>query len=182
MRTTKILLSSCAAALAAFATLPAAADWRPDAVAVQGGVGEDVDQAAVGVVWDWDWQLKRRGLFTAHTELLVSRWRTHQVGGGRYHLHQVALVPMLRIRPDAGAAAWFLEFGIGASYLTRDYVTPERTFSTRWNFYDVIGAGFSFGERRRHELGLRYVHVSNGGVRQPNPGEDFLLLRYTARF
>jgi hypothetical protein len=133
-------------------------------------------------VWDWDWRLQRRGLFTAQTELLVSQWRADRVGGGSYSLQQYTLLPVLRIRPDEGRSPWYLEAGIGASWLSRDYVTPNKTFGSRWNFYDMLGGGYSFGASRRHELGLRYVHTSNLGIRDPNPGEDFLLLRYGVKF
>jgi hypothetical protein len=182
MPTRKLFPISCAALLAAFATLPALADWQPDAVVLQAGGGDAATKGSVGLAWDWDWQLRRRGLFTAHTELLLSHWRADRAGGGHASYRQVTLLPLLRIRPDAGHAPWFMEFGIGASWLDREFVTAEKTFSTRWNFYDVIGGGYSFGAQRRHELGLRYVHVSNAGIRKPNPGADFLLLRYAYRF
>lgn len=174
------------AALAGVLCLPAAhaVDWRPDAVMVQGGAGPDHTAAiAAGLVWDWDWLRRRRALVTAQTEFFVSQWRADAAGGGRQSLQQVTLLPLLRMQLDRGRSPWYLELGVGASYLSKDYVTPDKTFSTRWNFYDVIGAGYRFGGAEgRHELGLRYVHISNLGIRKPNPGEDFVLLRYAAKF
>ena len=38
------------------------------------------------------------------------------------------------------------------------------------------------GDEHQHELGIRWVHVSNGGLKEPNPGQDFLQLRYVSRF
>lgn len=172
-------------ALAAMACLQAAhADWRPDGAFVFGGVApHDTYSLATGLTWDWDWQAQRWGMqFGAHTELIASAWRADAVGGGSYSLAQVALLPVLRARPGNGRSPWFLEFGIGASYLSKGYATPDKTFSTRWNFYDMLGVGYSFGAGNSQELGLRYVHTSNAGVRDPNPGEDFLQLRYGWRF
>ena len=68
-----------------------------------------------------------------------------------------------------------------ASWFDRAYRTPRRDFSTRWNFYDTIGVGHSFGAQHQHELGIRWVHVSNAGIKEPNPGQDFLQLRYAVR-
>jgi lipid A 3-O-deacylase len=177
-------LLACAALASALAAGGAAAmDLRPDGVAVQGGPAKHGARAvAAALVWDWDTRKERRGLFTGQTELILSHWRADALGGGSQGLQQLALVPVLRIEPDHGRSPWYLEAGIGISLLSRDYSTPDKTFSTRWNFYDVLGAGYRFGDHGQHELGLRYNHVSNAGLRKPNPGEDFLLLRYALRF
>jgi lipid A 3-O-deacylase len=31
-------------------------------------------------------------------------------------------------------------------------------------------------------VALRWVHISNAGFKQPNPGQDFLQVRYVQRF
>ena len=60
---------------------------------------------------------------------------------------------------------------------------PEtKRFTTTFNFVDVIGVGRSFGPSRTQELGLRLQHVSNAGIRVPNPGQNFVQLRYAASF
>lgn len=160
-----------------------AADFRPDGAFVTGAVApHGTATLGTGLVWDWDWRAERRALVTVQTELIVSGWRADAVGGGSQHLAQVALLPVLRMRLDRGRSPWFLELGVGASYTSKAYVTPNKVTSTRWNFYDMLGLGHSFGAGRRQELGLRYVHLSNGGARDPNPGEDFLQLRYGWRF
>jgi len=76
-------------------------------------------------------------------------------------------VPGFRFALKDGHSRWFLEAGIGASYLDKDYATPDKTFSTRWNIYDLVGLGYRFGAGEQHELGWRYVHVSNGSFAGP---------------
>jgi lipid A 3-O-deacylase len=67
--------------------------------------------------------------------------------------------------------------------MDRNYETPRKRFSTRWNFYDMVGVGHTYGgPQERHEVGLRLVHTSNAGIKNPNPGENFLQLRYAYRF
>lgn len=162
-----------------------AVDLKPDGASIETGVGKQgTRMAGVGLLWDWDFERMRpRAELTAHTELLLNRWRYDAVGGGSDQLTQVVLLPLLRMRLERGASPWFIEVGIGASYLSRDYETPRKRFSTRWNFYDVLGLGHTYGgPRGRHEVGLRLVHTSNAGIENPNPGENFLQLRYTYRF
>ena len=186
MKTKTSKLARTLALVAAATSLgnASALDLMPDGYVVQGGAGTNTaNMAGAGVVWDWNWELlRRKAEITAHTELLVNHWRADAFGGGTQGFTQLVLLPTARFRLSQGRSPWFMEFGIGISVLDRKYLTPHRTFSTRWNFYDTIGIGHSFGASHEHELGLRWVHVSNANIKKPNPGQDFLQLRYAARF
>jgi len=162
-----------------------AVDLKPDGAIVHGAFGKDgTHMAGVGLVWDWDFErLRRKAALTAHTELLLNRWQYDAVGGGKDQLTQWVLLPVLRMRLDRGESPWFIELGIGASWMDRSYETPRKRFGTRWNFHDVLGVGHTLGgPGGRHELGVRLIHTSNGGLKDPNPGENFLQLRYVHRF
>jgi lipid A 3-O-deacylase len=182
---TKTMFRFLAAGLLAAGLSPAGAvELRPDGLAVQaGGGGNGSAMAGVGIVWNWDFErLRRKAELTAHTELMLNHLRADDFGGGSQGFTQVVVLPSLRMRLDQGRSPWFLELGIGASWMDKLYVTPKKTFSTQWNFYDMLGFGYSLDDQRRHELGLRWVHISNAGIKQPNPGQDFLQLRYVAHF
>jgi len=164
-------------------TVAPAMDLVPSGAFVQGGIGDfGARNATAGVWWGWNW---RRGLGSAElsgvTEAYVSRWSS-VFEGRRRGVTQVALVPLLRLRPEAGASPWFMELGIGVSTMDKLYLTRDEGFSTRFNFVDVLGIGRNFGEGRRHELSLRFAHISNANIKSPNPGENFLQLRYAASF
>ena len=185
MKTTKkklpVLLAS---AFAAAAPLSHALDLRPDGVSVQAGPGSHGSRiAGVGVIWDWDFErMRRKAELTAHTELMVNHWDAREAGGSRQSFTQLVVLPSLRMRLSRGASPWFIELGIGASWMDRLFVTPEKSFSTQWNFFDMMGVGHSLGGRDGgHEIGLRWVHVSNAGIKRPNPGQDFIQLRYVKR-
>ena len=146
----------------------------------------DVGLVSVGV--QWPWTLRRPFLgaeLTGHWDVHAAHWRapagTAQDGRTR-NWTQLALVPTLRLRFAGGASAWFMEGGIGLSVLNGTYATRYKRFSTRFNFTDHQGIGFNFGPRRQHELMLIVRHVSNGGIRKPNPGEDFVQIRYGVVF
>ncbi len=184
MLPTRPILARLALAAALGFSCVVHADWRPTGVMVQGGAAPHGTVAAsVGAVWQSDWRWKRSALFSYQTEFFLSQWRADRFGGGgHYGLQQAVLLPVLRAQPDAGRSPWFFELGIGASYLSKDYHTPDKEFGSRWNFYDMLGVGYQFGAGRTQELGLRYTHISNLSIRKPNPGEDFLMLRYARRF
>ncbi|WP_295958487.1 acyloxyacyl hydrolase [Rhodoferax sp.] len=122
------------------------------------------------------------GRVTLAWDLYLSDWKADALPGVRSQFSQIGLVPMFRYRFDAGQSPWFVEGGVGVSYLDESYQTANKSFSTQWNFSDHLGVGRSFGVERRQELGLYVKHVSNAGLRRPNPGETFVLLRYAYAF
>jgi lipid A 3-O-deacylase len=146
----------------------------------------DVGLVSVGVQWPWAWRRSLLGgELTGHWDTHVAHWRAPggtALPGGRRHWTQLAVVPTLRWRFDGGRSPWFVEGGIGLSVMDGHYATRRKAFSTRFNFTDHQGVGFNFGARRQHELMLVVRHVSNGGIRKPNPGEDFVQVRYSRAF
>ena len=171
---------SFALVLAGIAMAPAVSASATPSLFVQAGVGEDsVRAGSAGLVWDLPWQRPDRGLST-RAEMFVSGWRTPVAGGGRRSLWQVGVVPT--VRWSAAGSPWFVEGGIGLSLLDRELRTPHRTFSTRLNFSDNLAVGRRFGAQGEQELSLRWQHTSNAGIREPNPGLDLVMVRYTHGF
>lgn len=162
-----------------------AMDWAPAGFFIaEGGVTvHGTLSVTAGVAWPWQWtHAWRGGEWTASTELFVSHWSAKQPGGGRAAFTQVGLAPLFRYRFERGRSPVFAEGGVGVSYIDGLYTTDRKQFSTRFNFYDVVGIGMNFGAHGEHEIGLRFSHVSNAGIKHPNPGENFLQLRYARRF
>lgn len=178
--TRPLLLAITVAAMA----LPAAADGlRPSGYLVQAGSGDaGTWSGTAGVYWNWDWR-RRVGSFEAEgvTEAFVSYWNARG-REGRRGFTQIGVLPVLRLRPDAGRSPWFVEAGIGLSTMHPTFETESKRFSSAFNFVDIVGVGRSFGSERQHELGLRLQHVSNGGISVPNPGQNFVQLRYANSF
>jgi lipid A 3-O-deacylase len=156
-----------------------AAGWAPDGVFVEAAAAPSrTHSLTAGALWEWDW----RGSFgnteaSALTEVYLSRWRSRDET-----VTQVGLVPLVRLRLDHGRSPWFMEGGVGVSLMDDLYRNHGKAFSTRFNFVDVFGFGRSLGPDRRHEVSLRLAHVSNANIKRPNPGENFLQLRYAAMF
>lgn len=139
--------------------------------------------ASLGVTLPWQqWTYNLgSGHVTGHWDLFASRWSSQQ-HLGRQHTTVIGVVPSLRWRGDQGRAAWFAQVGTGLVLADKYYSTLHKAFSTRYNFASHLAVGMNFGERRQHELMLRVEHVSNAAIKKPNPGENFLQLRYAHRF
>ena len=159
------------------------ADWPAKGMFIEGAVaGRGTYSATVGALWPWGWKRDSwAGELSGISELWVSHWSARQVAG-RESFSQVGIQPLLRLRFEGGASPWFMEGGVGLSYTDVMYHTQDKQFSTKFNFIDSIGAGRSFGEDRKREVSLRITHFSNASIKTPNPGENFLQLRYAIRF
>ena len=178
-----------AAALLSLAASGVGAQARQDAspaLYLEGGPnlhgGADTQSVAIGLMLPWapnpSWQGGARSFYW---DLFASQWRA-PYEGARRSVSQVGVIATWRYRFDGGASPWFVEGGIGASVMDRLYRADARSFSTTFQFTEVIGAGYSFGAQGQHELSLRLQHFSNAGIRTPNPGENFVRLRYAYRF
>ena len=159
------------------AAAASAADLRPDAIFLQLGAAEHTRTAAAGLIWNWaDVSLWSRPL-TLYGEASLGRWRGSGPYGGSTWFSQLGLTPVLRYRFERSAV--FVEAGIGLHFIDPLFNEDDDHFSTRWNFGDHLAVGTRFGQHNEHELALRLQHFSNGGLRKPNPGADFLQLRWT---
>ncbi len=172
---------ACAAGLLAGA--PAHADLKPAGYYLQLGAAEQGTQSVTGgLIWPWAsrWNVLG-GQVGGYWEGYASVWRARGFPDHQHYL-QVALVPMVRYRFDQGQSPWFVEGGIGISFMESIYRTPHKTFSTTFQFSDNIAVGRSFGEGNRSDISLRIQHISNASIKRPNPGENFLQIRYATGF
>ena len=160
-----------------------AVDLVPRGAFVEGGIADNAtNSATVGLVWPWSWRHEALGgELTATTEAYLSHWIAR---GSAKHASftQMGLLPVLRYRFGQGSSNWFAQGGVGISVMDVMYRTADKQFSTHFNFASVAALGRSFGPERRQELSLRLFHVSNADLKKPNPGENFLQLRYAAMF
>ena len=168
------------AALAALAHSPAQAQWAahaPTGAFVSLGTGENyLKSATAGAVWACScWQGLLGGRVDAQLEASLGLWSVRGPNG-RTAYGSLGVVPMFRYRFDQGRSPWFVEAGIGAVVTNRRYETKNKAFGTRLNFSDQLGLGYRLNPKQ--ELTLRLQHVSNAGLKEPNPGENLLQLRY----
>lgn len=158
---------------------------RPDTKFVQLGVADGTQTLTFGAAWDSQWESEfAGGRATAYWEVSFGRWRS-ELGAGRSAsawVTQVGITPVLRWYPRRFDDRWFFEAAVGANVLLPVYRSQDKAFSSAFNFGDHFAVGRRFGEANRQEIALRFQHFSNAGIKHPNPGEDFLQLRYVFRF
>ena len=157
---------------------------RPSFGFVQAGSAEGTRTLTAGLGWDlpYRWRLGR-GELSSYLQASYAYWQIQSADrAGLSHLSQLALIPVLRYRPADGASPWFFETGLGLTATSSLYRTRQKSFSTSFNFSTHLAIGRSFGEQRQHEMALRVEHFSNAGIKQPNPGENFIQVRYARRF
>jgi lipid A 3-O-deacylase len=143
----------------------------------------DTNSVSVGMTVPWSFNERRPGSpFSSYLDFYISNWHARPLDDGPRNFVQIGAIYTLRYRFGDGASPWFAEGGVGATLMDHVYRTPDRSFSTAFQFTEVLGIGRSFGDNGAHEVSLRVQHVSNGGIKKPNPGETFLRLRYTYHF
>jgi len=163
---------------------PAAAGAKelvsPVGVFVEGGAADDARSLVVGAAWTWLQPSKGgEGHASGYLETSIGEWACHKDAGEHYKScsTQIGLTPVIRYQPSSWTN-WFMEVGIGADAIFPAYQSDQRRFATEFNFGDHVGIGRKFGEQQRDELELRAEHYSNGGYKNPNPGENWVQLRY----
>lgn len=129
------------------------------------GVALEAGRASAGDVnmlrGSLQWQSSRRWL---SWDLSFGGWN-----GGHGRVYDLAFTPVAR-----WGRSPYLEAGVGGHILSDLDVGTGSEFSTRFQFGDHLGAGLRIG---RYDLGLRFQHLSNGGLRNPNPGINFVIVR-----
>ena len=149
------------------------------------GQAVDGDVSKAGIVLGWDhpgeplWQGKKWHLGLRH-EASVSQWLVKQ----HKDVVEVGYSPVLRLYRNAPPeqGRFFAEASIGLRLLSRTQVTADKNVSSAFQFSDMLGMGYQWGRDAQHTVGLRYQHISNAGIKKPNPGMDFGVLYYQHRF
>jgi lipid A 3-O-deacylase len=154
---------------------------RPDAVFGQFGHASRTGTQAttLGAVWSWGWERSLAGgLVTGYHEVSIGRWSS-ELNDARQSawVSQLSITPVLRWSRSRELGGFF-ELGIGANVITPAYRARGRRFSTEFNFGDHLAVGYRWPVTG-DEIALRLQHFSNAGIRRPNPGEDFVQVRWT---
>jgi hypothetical protein len=153
--------------------------FAPDQLFIQASAGESTQAMTGGVQWELGQRSIRDGAVSiaVYLETTFGRWRseTRQRTFNSWS-SQITLSPAARISKRDGP--WFLDVGVGPSWITPLFQNDQKHFSTTFNFRSHLGFGRVLGNSRRHSVDLRVEHYSNAGIRRPNPGVNLIGLRY----
>ena len=148
----------------------AAAAHALDGLSVEVGRGDDRTSLLRLALTD-QWRKRDPALREWHLagywEIAAGIWDNREASAA-----ELAATPVFRFERQA----IYLEAAIGF-HLVTTHISAHRTFSTAFQFGDHVGAGVRFGPGRRYDFGMRVQHISNGDLRKPNPGINFVLMR-----
>ena len=143
----------------------------------------DTDSLTLGFVLPSTRWLAHSEAASFYWDFFISQWRAPRPDGlDKRSYTQLGVIANWRYRFSQGESPWFVEAGVGGTVMDSIYRTPAREFSTTFQFTEQLGVGRNFGVRGEHEVALRLQHFSNAGIKEPNPGQNFVRLRYLYRF
>ncbi|MBS1154722.1 MAG: hypothetical protein H6R07_646 [Proteobacteria bacterium] len=159
--------------------------WALDGVSIAGGSNLDTSdkdfdflQISIRDSFNGRWFESSTGSVVTNWEASVTRWnpqsRENWVG---------ALGVAVRYE-FSKTSVWapYIEYGLGGALVSNLKISDNRRFSTHFQFANRLEIGNRFGPDLENELGLVFWHYSNAYIKEPNPGVDFISLRYTRRF
>lgn len=170
--------------VAAAAVCVPTASNAADSISLEFGSGEKVKMARVGVQWKWDkqWWKSNGSHIGGYWDLTLAQWRGtrfQNVPGSRQDITVLGFTPVFRWHNDSQKGL-YAEAGIGVHVLSKLYDNNDKRLSTRFQFGDHIGVGYVF--RNAVDVGFAIQHFSNGGIKKPNDGVDFAVLRMNYPF
>jgi lipid A 3-O-deacylase len=177
MKLRKIFIVS---GLALLASVPALAN---DGISLEAGYGYHTDMARI--TWSREWSQR---WFTDHDwslggywDVALGEWHPHNPAGDNHDVTDFGLTPVWRLRPTQfyDTATPFVELAVGAHYISDHQIYHGRDMSTHFQFGDHAGIGLTLGEKHDWDIMARLQHLSNAGIKNPNPGMNFYQLRVT---
>jgi lipid A 3-O-deacylase len=137
----------------------------------------------IGLQWDWNrrWLQTTNWHVGGYWDLALGQWHKRNVAPGQNDdVTDLGITPVFRVQRN-DLQGPYIEAGIGAHLLSRSDI-GNKQLSTRFQFGDHIGIGYRFGDKGQFDLGYRFQHLSNAGIKRPNPGINFSQVRLTYRF
>ena len=137
----------------------------------------------VGAQWKWGrtWWQSNGAHLGGYWDATLAQWRGnhYQNTDATQNITDIGLTPVFRFQSDT-LKGWYGEAGIGAHLLSHLYDNNGRRLSTAFEFGDHIGVGYVFTNNL--DLGVKYQHFSNGGIKEPNNGVNFTVVRVSYSF
>ena len=137
----------------------------------------------VAVQWDWQsrWLQMSDWHVSGYWDLGLGQWhRSDAPPGTNKDITEIGLTPVFRIQPN-GLAGPYAEAAIGFHLLSKTKI-GDKNMSTNFQFGDHVGVGYRFGAKQSLDLGYRFQHLSNAGIKRPNPGINFHQIRLQYHF
>lgn len=164
-------------ALAIVALLPVSAVHALELTAAVGRTGESTSTFRLGVqhAFNRNWFQTPTGRLTGYWDTGYTYWEGKKFSSN----HSISFAPVFVYEFRVGAVSPYVEAGVGIAAFENTKI-ENRGLGSSFQFEDRLGAGLRFAGR--YELGLRAIHYSNAGIKQPNDGIESYTIHYRALF
>ncbi|MWV17795.1 acyloxyacyl hydrolase [Pseudomonas sp. L-22-4S-12] len=168
----KILTLAAAAALGLSSLAAQAVDFS----AAVGRSGESTNVYRLGAQWNWDrsWMQSDVGRLTGYWDAGYTYWDGDKAASN----HSLSFTPVFVYEFAGETVKPYLEAGIGVAFFDSTEL-EEHDLGSSFQFEDRLGAGLRFSGQ---EIGIRAMHYSNGGIKEPNDGVETYTLHYRLSF
>ncbi|MBC3476478.1 acyloxyacyl hydrolase [Pseudomonas taiwanensis] len=138
-----------------------------------GQTGDSTQVYRLGLQSNWDasWWQTRVGRLTGYWDGAYSYWDGDETASN----HSLSFAPVFVYEFAGESVKPYIEAGIGVALFSSTELESNELGSS-FQFEDRIGVGLRFAGG--HELGIRAIHYSNAGIRQPNDGVEIYSLHY----
>jgi len=124
--------------------------------------------------FDQRWFSSSSGHLSGYWDGTYSYWKGHKFKSR----HSLSASPVLVYQFHGGRFTPYVEAGLGAALFSSAHVEGQ-SLGSALQFESRLGAGLRFG---RQEVGLRFLHYSNAGLKGPNDGINARTLHYRFGF
>lgn len=150
------------------------------AAAVTGAVGATSQgdltyRIGLSSEWDSKWFESSTGHLGGYWDAAYTYWE----GGDASGAHSLSFSPVFVYEFSGFTYTPFIEAGIGLAAFSKTEVGDQRLGSS-FNFEDRIGLGLKLPDEQK--VGIRAIHYSNAGIKQPNDGIESYSLFYSKGF
>ncbi|KHL72121.1 lipid A 3-O-deacylase [Pseudomonas putida] len=121
--------------------------------------------------WDSSWWQTSVGRLTGYWDGAYTYWDGDETASN----HSLSFAPVFVYEFAGESVKPYIEAGIGvAAFASTELESNE--LGSSFQFEDRIGFGLRFAGG--HEIGVRAIHYSNAGIKQPNDGVESYSLHY----
>ncbi|MFZ6771071.1 acyloxyacyl hydrolase [Undibacterium sp. SXout7W] len=150
-----------------------------DSTSLEFATGNKTKMVRGGLQWNWDkqWYSSNGTHIGGYWDATLAQWQGNSYQGGngsKQNLTDLGITPVFRLQND-NKRGFYSEAGIGLHMLSEIYNNNGRQFSTNFQFGDHIGVGYVLNNG--WDLSFKIQHYSNGGIKHPNPGVNFAVIK-----
>lgn len=170
----KRLLSSAAVVMLALGASAPASAW--DVTLAAGVTRESTEVVRLALQQDFErsWWQSSSGRLTGYWDAGYTYW----FGDKSASNHSLSFAPVFVYEFAGESVRPYIEAGIGAA-LFESTEHESHDLSTAFQFEDRLGFGLRFAGQ---EIGVRAIHYSNAGIKNPNDGAETYTLHYRTAF